>query len=380
MPLLKTLQPCRVLMSADAVGGVWTYALEVARGLDARGIATHIAILGPAPDAGQMRQARSIPSLTLISTGLPLDWTADAESDLDAVATHLGEIADEIDPDVVHLNAPAHAGLFRWRRPLVVTAHSCVSTWWHALHKGPMPQELAWRAMRTLRGLLLADGVIVPSESFGRALCERYAIAKPVTVIHNGRSTPTDVSSPTGRDGVLTAGRLWDPAKNVVTIDGAAQQLGRRIVACGPVSGPNGERFKAANLQLLGNLSAPALARQYSRSRIFVSVSRYEPFGLSVLEAAQQGLALILSDIPTFRELWNGAAVFVPARDHRRLAAAIDHLSTKPAVAEALGRKAKMRAASFSVGRMLDKTIAHYLQLRPRPNGGTRANLVDAVI
>jgi glycosyltransferase involved in cell wall biosynthesis len=52
---------------------------------------------------------------------------------------------------------------------------------------------------------------------------------------------------------------------------------------------------------------------------IFVSPARYEPFGLSVLEAATVGCALVLSDIPTFRELWDGAALFVDLNDDHAL-------------------------------------------------------------
>ena len=48
-----------------------------------------------------------------------------------------------------------------------------------------------------------------------------------------------------------------------------------------------------------------------ARTAVFVSPALYEPFGLAVLEAAQAGCALVLSDIPTFRELWDGVALFV---------------------------------------------------------------------
>ena len=52
-----------------------------------------------------------------------------------------------------------------------------------------------------------------------------------------------------------------------------------------------------------------------ARAAIFVSSSVYEPFGLAVLEAAGSGAALVLSDIPTFRELWDEAALFAPPGD-----------------------------------------------------------------
>ncbi len=53
------------------------------------------------------------------------------------------------------------------------------------------------------------------------------------------------------------------------------------------------------------------MATAYAAATVFASMARYEPFGLAVLEAAQAGMRLVLSDIPTFRELWDGAAIFV---------------------------------------------------------------------
>jgi len=91
---------------------------------------------------------------------------------------------------------------------------------------------------------------------------------------------------------------------------------------------------------------------------VFASVSRYEPFGLAVLEAAQAACALVLSDIPTFRELWNGAAVFVPPEDPVALAGAFTTLLHDPAAVERQGALAQARAAGFSPSRTADATWA----------------------
>ena len=72
------------------------------------------------------------------------------------------------------------------------------------------------------------------------------------------------------------------------------------------------------------------ISEQLGARPIFVSVARYEPFGLAVLEAAQAGCALVLSDIPTFRELWGGAALFVPANDDRALVSHVERLANEP--------------------------------------------------
>src|SRR5690606_7562193 len=81
---------------------------------------------------------------------------------------------------------------------------------------------------------------------------------------------------------------------------------------------------------------------------VFVSAATFEPFGLAVLEAAAAGCALVLSDIPTFRELWDGAAQFADPRDPAAFAAAIEALIEDPERRTALGEAAAARAARFT--------------------------------
>ena len=69
------------------------------------------------------------------------------------------------------------------------------------------------------------------------------------------------------------------------------------------------------HVRLLGKLSESELARHYARAAIYCLPARYEPFGLSVLEAALSGCALVLGDIPSLRENWTGAAEFAPPDD-----------------------------------------------------------------
>ena len=73
--------PGHVFMTADAVGGVWTYALDLARALAPHGLQTTLAVLGPPPSDLQAAEARQIRGLDLLATGLPLDWTAAGEAE-----------------------------------------------------------------------------------------------------------------------------------------------------------------------------------------------------------------------------------------------------------------------------------------------------------
>src|SRR5207253_6229241 len=98
----------------------------------------------------------------------------------------------------------------------------------------------------------------------------------------------------------------------------------------------------------LGELDEAGIGRRLSARPVFVSTALYEPFGLAVLEAAAAGCPLVLSDIPTFRELWDGAALFVAPRDADGFARAIGDLVGDDAARHALGRAARMRATRYT--------------------------------
>src|SRR5690606_3875973 len=118
---------------------------------------------------------------------------------------------------------------------------------------------------------------------------------------------------------VLTAGRLWDRAKNVAALDAVAPSLPWPVLVAGDDSGPDGQAEIGRNLRPLGLLAPAELAQWMGRAAVFALPARYEPFGLAVLEAALSGCALVLGDIPTFRELWDDTALFVPPDDHAAL-------------------------------------------------------------
>ena len=99
-------RPMRLLMTADAVGGVWQYATDLARGLAAHEVETILAILGPAPTADALADAVTIRGLRVVITGLPLDWTAASPGEIAETALAVAELADSAGADVVHLGGP----------------------------------------------------------------------------------------------------------------------------------------------------------------------------------------------------------------------------------------------------------------------------------
>jgi glycosyltransferase involved in cell wall biosynthesis len=357
--------PRHVLLTADAVGGVWTQALDLARGLTGKGVRVTLAVLGPAPGRASLESAGAVPGLDVVLTNLPLDWTAGRSEDLDVAGRRLAELADRVGADLVHLNSPALAAVARFRQPLVIGMHSCLASWWRAVRgDGDMPADFARRTRHVGLALSRCAAVVAPSRALAAEVEEIYRPSAPVVAVPNGRSPLSDRLLPHRRDPrpdfVLASGRLWDEAKGLAVLDDAAGLASAPVMAAGPLAGPAGARGQATHVRWVGALSEPGLARWMADAAVYAAPCLYEPFGLGVLEAAQAGCALVLSDIATFRELWAGAADFVPPRDPAALAEALDRAIFDLAHRRRRAEAARERARALSVGAMTTGMLRIY--------------------
>ena len=348
----------RVLLTTDTVGGVWTYALDLARALGEIGIDTVLVTMGPPPRAAQRAAVARMAGVTLVETDAALDWLAPDAATIAAAGRSIAAIAHAHGADLVQLHAPALAAEVDFGVPVVVVAHSCLASWWDAVESGPAPENFAWRDALTRAGLLAADAVVAPSHAYAAAIRRVHHLPTMPRVVHNGRE-PLQSEPQPRKAHAFTAGRLWDRGKNLDTLDRAAA-LGAPIFAAGPLVGPGGDTVGFDHLTCLGTLDAAALGARLAARPVFVSAALYEPFGLAVLEAAQAGCALVLSDIHTFRELWDAAAIFVRPRDADGFAAAVAGLLADPTERARLGAKAAAAAERYTVAAMRDGMAAVY--------------------
>jgi glycosyltransferase involved in cell wall biosynthesis len=353
----------RLLLVTDTVGGVWVYSVELARALEPLGIDTVLAVAGPPPSAEQRKAAGA---LRLIDTGLPLEWLDTRPQDIARAGEELARIADGERIDVIQTSSAALLAHARFDQPCVAVQHSCVATWWDAVKGTRLPKDFEWRRDLVARGLDAADAIVTPTRAFATATERAYGVTS-VRAVHNGRTAAAANPLPKG-DFAFAAGRLWDEGKNVTTLDHAAARIAAPFQAAGSTVGPNGASVALQHLTPVGELSGEKLAGVLAAKPIFASAALYEPFGLSVLEAAQAGCALVLSDIPTHRELWDGAALFAEPRADERFAGIISRLLTNPGERERLGRSARERASRYSPARMARQMADIYAQaLKQQP-------------
>lgn len=378
----------RLLMTTDAVGGVWQYSNELAAALAPLGVETVLAVMGPSRPSTSPFRRFAPPSLSrpereepaqlakgegdesapveVIPTNLPLDWLAPGAVAVTAAGDAIAALAREVKADVVHLNSPALAARTRFPVPVVAVAHGCVGTWWRSARGTEPDSAYAWHVELMAQGLRAADAIVAPSAAFAAALQHTYALSAPPLVVHNGR-TPLVLPEAKPSGAVFTAGRLWDEAKNIALLDQVAALIDAPFRAAGPATGPQGERPAMRHLDHLGALDEPALAAELAATPVYVSAAKFEPFGLSVLEAAAAGCPLVLSGIDTFRELWTGAALFAGEETPQAYAAAIARIQADPSLRAHLGEAARVRAARYTPQAMAGAMAALYAGLLARP-------------
>lgn len=341
----------RVLMTADTVGGVWTYACELISALRAHDVEVTLATMGAPPSPGQTRAIAALPNAELLPSSYALEWMPEPWRDVDAASEWLLGIAERIKPDVVHINGYAHAAL-SFGVPVISVAHSCVCTWFRAVRGCEAPSEWDEYRRRVSAGLTAADAVVAPTQAILRDILGAYVLDRPARVIANGRDA-TLWQPATKQPFVLAAGRLWDEAKGLAALDAAAAGVSWPIHVAGPTAGPAGVgAVQARGVRLLGELRPEALADWMSRAAIYTLPARYEPFGLSVVEAALAGAALVLGRIDTLQEVWGEAAVYAPPDDPHALAFALDQLAHDPLRRRALAASSRARALALTPARM----------------------------
>lgn len=351
-----------VLITLDAVGGVWRYAIDLAAGLKKLGRPVCFAGLGPMPSDAQRAEAEALGPLDWGSQAL--DWMAQGPEEVAGAGRWLGEVAARRSAGVIQCNLPSLAAEIPAGVPVVAVSHSCLASWFEAVRGEPVPQDMRWIHDLTAAGLARADAVVAPSASHAAAMERLYRGLASVNVVHNASSGA--VPWVERSDTIVAAGRWWDESKGGATLDQAARECTWPVLMLGTASGPNGASLDIRDADHRGQLGHDEAARLIAGAGIFVSPSIYEPFGLAVLEAARAGVPLVLADIPTFRELWDGAAVFFPPRDADALKEALNDLAADDARRAALGEAAEERAERYSADAQAQEMTAIYDRVRAR--------------
>ena len=366
-----------VLITADAVGGVWTYTRELVTGLAARGIRVTLVSFGRIPGAEQSAWLQELPLVDYLPTGFRLEWMQDADTDLAESMRYLRSVVRERRPEVLHLSQFCY-GALDVKLPKLVVAHSDVISWYRAVHGSQLAGDWGeWYRRVVSDGLARASLVVAPSRWMLGQIESCYGSPRSSRVIYNGRSPELFDRLRRKRQYAASAGRLWDEGKQsrllmelvnppLPILVAGALALEDEIE---PELPESGERETSglpnrSTVQCSGVLSERGMRELLARAAIYIATSKYEPFGLAPLEAALSGCALVANDIPSLREVWGPAALYFRKDDSRALAQVLAQLHADPKMCSEYAELAHAHARrNYSASRMVDEYLQVYKAL-----------------
>ncbi len=370
--------PSRILMTADASEGVWSYVMELAAALRSSGTDILLAVMGPQLSPEQRAQATRFVHVGLCEKPFALEWMEDPWHDVTQAGDWLLELEEQFEPHVIHLNHYCHGSL-PWSSPVMISAHGCVLSWRKAVY-GEQSLHPSWHRYHTevSAGLRGANLVIAPTCAMIDSLTRLYAPASRVNHFQNGSRAAEFRAIPFGcdavrfqpmmkREYVLCVGTPGDKTQNLEMLDTLAHDLPWPVVlGC---KGPFADIRCTAlpRLHALHATNAAEMASAQCQASIFALPTRYDPFGIAPLEAALAGCALVLGNIPSLRETWGDAALFASADDEDAFAAVLHGLIDDGDLRREMAGRARAHALQMTPERMANSILECYRELSSQP-------------
>lgn len=362
-----------VLVTTDSLSGSWTYARELVTGLVTRGVRVTLVSFGEIPLPEQTSWMDHLHGLDYRPTAFHLEWMQEAEQDLPESSAFLEALVRELRPDVLHLNQFCYGNL-PVDVPRVLMAHGDLITRTHALHnRAPRPDgSLSWYRQTVLDGLAGADAVVAGSAWMLDRISACYTRPRRAEVIYPGRN-PIFFNPYVNKDDcVLAVGRLVDTSKQVFLLTQQPHSVPVCIVGAEhtvpmpriPIRADVKVDTEQTTVAIRGPQTEAQLRALYSRASIYAATARYEPLGISSLEAAFSRCAIVANDIPSFREIWGDAALYFRTNDAASLAENIRTLNADRPMRRAYAELAYTRARErFTTKRMIDDCLQLYRSL-----------------
>jgi len=340
----------KILMTTDTAGGVWSYAIHLSELLSIQGIQIVLAAMGTGISQGQRKQIEQLQKkgVKVVFNKMKLEWMEDSQEDIVRATDWIWQLYKSESPDLIHLNNYGQVTQ-DWDVPTVLVAHSCIASWWKAVKRTPLPFRFNSYFRMVSEAFEQADAVVSPTYSIQKSFQKLYGVRSNQLVIYNAVRRSHQIYSPK-RKILFAAGRIWDEGKNISLLLDAAKNIKSEIYIAGPV---DGNYSQPANVTFLGELSKKQVSSWMRMAMAYVLPVKYEPFGLSFLEAASHSTALIGGNIDTLKEIWGDAMTYVNPFNVKELTETCNALTEDMERTIQLGKKAYQRSGFFSEEEMV---------------------------
>ncbi|GAA5030434.1 glycosyl transferase [Marivirga lumbricoides] len=353
----------KIVMTADTVGGVWTYALDLCKALMSYNVEVHLVTMGALLNEKQSIDVNKLSNTHVYQSNYKLEWTQGASSDMGLAKKWIASICLEVDPDIIHFNN-YNQSPGSWKCPVITVYHSCEQTCWRAVKGSHASSEWNEHSQTVKEALITSDIVVAPTKSILKEAEAIYGKLPNSEVIYNGRNINRPFGEQQKEPIILSAGRVWDEAKNIQLLSSIAREVEWPIW----VAGNNSKTFRTGStgldtINFLDLLSPDVLQQWMDQSAIFIMPAKYEPFGLAILEAAQSSCVLVLSNLDTLKEIWGDAALYFDPFKEEQAKDLLNELANNDELRHEMAKRAYKRASEFTAESMAYNYMRLYKKL-----------------
>jgi glycosyltransferase involved in cell wall biosynthesis len=116
-------------------------------------------------------------------------------------------------------------------------------------------------------------------------------------------------------------------------------------------------------VHFLGRVKEESLPELYAESAIFLTTSRSEGFGLSLLEAMSSSCACVASDLPSHRALIEHGVSGLIFRSQQELVSWLRDLLSSPEKVQRLGASARQVASAHTWDKVAERVLGAYVKV-----------------
>lgn len=249
-------------------------------------------------------------------------------------------------------------------RPAIATLHDA-----SLFAMPPADPDVREREQRPFRQAALHAKHFITDSHFSKTELTKHLAIEPdrIDVVHLGVDAALATGAPAHFDGVsryvLFVGEV-EPRKGLDTLLQALSRMPAErqaeiaLVVAGRFDPASVTTLPDVRIIALGHVHDDRLASLYAGAAALVYPSRYEGFGLPVLEAMAAGTPVVASDAGGIPEAGGDAALYFKSGDVASLAAVLERVLTNDELAAELRERGKLRAAQMSWDKTAEETLA----------------------
>lgn len=344
-----------ILITVEPPGAAWPHVDTLVRELAGLGAEVTLAAITPLRP-GQRIEYAGIPGVELLACPFPAATPAEHLANRVRIAHWLLSVEEMLNPDVVHLTGYLHAGL-PWCGKLLVAGYPGSGAAYGRLNA----EQRGICRLAFQHGLRGADLVVTPTDTMMMALTRHFGVV-PGRVIRDGRDPARYGPAANKEPVIFSAGTQREDCDTPSALERAAPNLAWPVVVAGDQGGAVARPVRLRGVSALGRVHPSQMVPWFNRAAVYAAMSA-EGAGTFVPEAALAGCALVLGDTAALRELWSGAALFVPPDDDEAIVSGMRSLLGDRRLRDAMGFAARRRALKYTARSMAEAYLGAYRTL-----------------